>query len=79
MKNLKPTLWHENNTLFSDWFERDRACVRLTDTMDQEIICLWDSEVEEFIEDGFKPRNQTWHEALTQYATAHGLTTKAQV
>lgn len=38
--NLKPYFWHENNTRFDSWFERDRAMVRLTDTRGQEIMCL---------------------------------------
>jgi len=76
MKNLKPYFWHENNTVFSDWFERDRACVRLEDTRGNEIVCLWDSEVSDFVEDGFKSSRQSWHEALCEYATQHKLITK---
>lgn len=76
MKHLKPHNWHENNTKCSTWFERDRAYVRLTDTRDQEIICLWDDEVQEFINDGFKSNKQSWHEALAEYATEHKLQTK---
>lgn len=68
--DLRPYLWHENNTQFSEWFERDRAMVRLTDSRGNEILCLWDSEVAEFIEDGFKTSRQTWHEALCEYATS---------
>jgi len=74
--NHKPYLWHENNTKCDTWFERDRSMVRLTDTRDQEIICLWDTEVEAFVEDGFKKRNQSWHEALAEYATDLKLRTK---
>jgi hypothetical protein len=73
---MKPYHWHTNNTKFDSWFERDRAMVRLTDTRDQEIICLWDDEVEQFIEDGFKGSRQDWHEALAEYCTEHKLTTK---
>jgi hypothetical protein len=73
---LKPTHWHENNTLCYTWFERDRAMVRLADTLGNEIICLWDEEVNQFVEDGFKTRWQSWHEALAEYATEHQLTTK---
>ena len=71
--SLKPTLWHENNTVCDTWFERDRAMVRLTDTRANEIICLWDDAVNEFVEDGFKSRRQSWHEALAEYATEHKL------
>lgn len=73
---MKPYLWHTNNTICTEWFERDRAMVRLTDTRDQEIICLWDQEVSEFVEDGFKKDRQSWHEALSNYATERKLTTK---
>lgn len=73
---LKPRVWHENNSVCHTWFERDRAMVRLTDTRGKEIICLFDNEVSEFIEDGFKKENQSWHEALTDYATDQALTTK---
>jgi hypothetical protein len=75
MSNLKPYHWHTNNTEFTEWFERDRAMVRLTDTRGQEIICLWDDDVNQFVEDGFKSRRQSWHEALAEYATDHKLTT----
>lgn len=68
-----PYLWHENNTLYDSWFERDRAMVRLTDTRGNEILCLWDQEVQDFIEDGFKTQRQSWHEALCEYATSHKL------
>jgi hypothetical protein len=73
---MKPYLWHTNNTKFDSWFERDRAMVRLTDTRDQEIICLWDDEVSQFIEDGFKTSRQDWHEALAEYCTERKLTTR---
>ncbi len=72
----KPYLWHENNTEFSEWFERDRQMVRLTDTRGQEILCLWDDDVTSFVDDGFKSRRQTWHEALCEYATELKLKTK---
>jgi hypothetical protein len=74
--NLRPYHWHENNTQFTDWFERDRAMVRLTDLFDREIICLWDDQVSEFIEDGFKSMGSSWHVALCEYATAHKLRSK---
>lgn len=72
------------NTECLEWFERDRANVRLLVSEDAEcpmtellggteIICLWDSEVSEFVEDGFKSRSQTWHEALVEYANTHRL------
>lgn len=74
--NLRPYNWNTNNTKFSEWFERDRASVRLTDMFDREIICLWDEAVAEFVEDGFKTSRQSWHEALVEYATEHKLTSK---
>lgn len=73
MENLKPYHWHENNTECIEWFERDRACVRLLDRQGKEIICLWDEEVSEFVEDGFKSPRQSWHTALAEYATSHKL------
>lgn len=69
----RPYLWHENNTVCSEWFERDRQHVRLCDTRGNEILCLWDDEVSQFVEDGFKGRRQSWHEALSEYATANKL------
>lgn len=72
--NLKPYNWNVNNTKFDEWFERDRAMVCLTDNFDREIICLWDSEVEEFIQDGFKGLRQDWKQALCEYATNMRLT-----
>jgi hypothetical protein len=71
--NLAPYHWHVNNTLFTEWFERDRAMVRLTDKFDREIMCLWDDDVQAFVDDGFKTHRQSWHEALTEYATEHKL------
>lgn len=71
--DLRPYIWHENNTEFTEWFERDRAMVRLTDKRGNEIICLWDDAVAEFESDGFKGRTQDWHEALAEYATTHKL------
>jgi hypothetical protein len=72
-RKLRPWHWHENNTIYSEWFERDRAMVRLTDTRDNKIICLWDDAVSQFVEDGFKTNRQSWHEALAEYATMHKL------
>lgn len=69
-------LWTIENTEFHDWFERDRQNVRLEDSEGNEIICLWDEAVTEFVEDGFKSRNQSWHEALVNYANEHSLTVK---
>lgn len=74
--NLRPYSWNTNNTEFSDWFERDRQMVRLCDKIDREIICLWDDAVTEFVQDGFKSRRQSWHEALCEYATQHQLRSK---
>lgn len=71
--DLRPCHWHVHNTVCHTWFERDRAMVRLTDTRDNEIMCLWDREVEEFILDGFRRSNQSWHEALANYASEHEL------
>ncbi len=71
--DLRPYHWYENNTECKTWFERDRANVRLLDLRGNEIFCLWDEEVSEFIEDGFKKDRQTWHEALTKYATERKL------
>lgn len=72
--------WTLENTECSDWFERDRANVRLLTSEDVfedagglEIICLWDDEVSEFVEDGFKNSRQTWHEALVEYANSMSL------
>ena len=74
--DLRPYYWHENNTYCDTWFERDRAMVRLTDTRGQEIVCLFDEQVQEFIDDGFKTDRQSWHTALSSYATEHKLKTK---
>lgn len=71
--DLRPYHWHTNNTLFTSWFERDRSMVRLTDMRENEIICLFDSAVEDFIQDGFKSARQSWHEALAEYATERKL------
>ena len=73
---LKPYHWDTNNTKCDTWFERDRAMVRLTDCQDNEIVCLWDNDVEEFVDDGFKTIRQEWHDALAKYATYRKLTTK---
>lgn len=77
--NLKPYYWHTNNTICNVWFERDRAMVRLTDMFDREIICLWDEAVAEFIEDGFKKQYESWHEALSNYASELKLRTKDEI
>jgi len=71
--DLRPYHWHINNTQCHTWFERDRANVRLEDLRGNEIMCLWDSEVEEFIENGFKRDRQSWHSALSEYATERKL------
>lgn len=75
--DLRPYNWNENNTKFTDWFERDRQMVRLTDMRGREILCLWDEDVTSFVEDGFKRRSQSWHEALCEYATEHKLRSEA--
>lgn len=67
--DLRPYHWHTNNTQYDEWFERDRAMVRLTDNRGNEIMCMWDGDVTQFVEDGFKRRQQSWHEALAEYAT----------
>lgn len=74
---MKPYHWHVNNTKFDSWFERDRAMVRLTDARAQEIICLWDKQVVEFVTDGFKGR-MDWHEALCEYCTERKITTRGE-
>lgn len=71
--NLRPHYWHLNNTECTEWFERDRAMVRLTDTRGNEILCLWDEDVNQFVEDGFKKLSQSWHLALCEYATEHKI------
>lgn len=76
MVNLKPYYWHENNTECDTLFERDRQMVRLTDTRGNEIICLWDNDVTEFVQDGFKTSRQSWHEALADYAKERKLRSK---
>ena len=73
---MKPYNWHENNTKCDTWFERDRLMVRLTDMRDNEIMCMWDEEVQEFVADGFKANRQSWHEALCEYATQNKLTAR---
>ena len=52
------------NTICNTWFERDRANVELTTLDGSIIIDLWDEDVAEFVEDGWKTHRQTWHEAL---------------
>jgi hypothetical protein len=73
MADLRPYLWHTNNTQFHDWFERDRQHVRLEDSSGREIISLWDEEVSDFVRDGFKTTRQSWHDALCEYATANKI------
>jgi len=76
MANLRPYHWHTNNTIFLEWFERDRAHVRITDMRGREILSLFDNAVNEFVIDGFKTNRQSWHEALCVYATEHKLRVK---
>jgi hypothetical protein len=66
--DLRPYFWHENNTTYHEWMERDRQHVRI-----EEILSLWDNEVSEFVDDGFKTNRQSWHEALCKYATERNL------
>lgn len=73
MVNLRPYNWNVNNTQFEEWEERDRAMFRLLDKFDREIICLWDDDARQFVEDGFKTWHQSWHEALCEYATMHQI------
>lgn len=73
MSNLRPYIWHRNNTVFHEWFERDRQHVRIENTRGETIFELWDNAVTEFVEDGFKRRSQSWHDALCEYATEHKL------
>lgn len=74
--NLRPYHWHTNNTQFSEWFERDRSMVQITDNFGRVIMCLWDQEVEDFVIDGFKSKNQSWHDALCEYATERNIISK---
>jgi hypothetical protein len=73
---MKPYLWYTNNTRCNEWFERDRAMVRLTDMRDNEIMVMFDDDVSQFIEDGFKSNRETWHQALSNYATDLKLTAR---
>lgn len=59
--------WTPRNTYLYQWFERDRAHVRLETAAGETIIELWDEEVAEFGE-GFKGLRQSWAEALIEYA-----------
>ena len=75
---MKNKYWKIENTVLHTWFERDRANVRLETDFGDEIVCLWDDEVSEFVEDGFKKNSEHWHDALVRYANEHVLTSKGQ-
>lgn len=70
---MKHTL---DNTDCTTWFERDRAHVALShnDGCEETIFELWDEQVSEFIEDGFKRSRESWHDAMIRYANEHKLT-----
>ena len=69
MKNY----WRTENTVLHTWFERDRSHVRLESDSGDEIICLWDEDVNQFVEDGFKKQNEHWHNSLVSYANEMNL------
>jgi hypothetical protein len=73
---MKKQYWSIGNTILHTWFERDRANVRLESDLGDKILCLWDSEVEQFIEDGFKKQREHWHDALVRYANERDLVSK---
>ena len=64
----KQITWTPRNTVYSEWFERDRAHVCLETLSGSTIFELWDEEVGEFAEDGFKGLRQDWQSALIEYA-----------
>lgn len=70
---MKSNYWNISNTVLHTWFERDRQHVRLETDLGDEIVCLWDEAVTEFIEDGFKRRDEHWHDALVRYANEQNL------
>lgn len=51
--------------------------VSLENAEGQEILCLWDGDVEQFCEDGFKVGQHSWHESLCAYANKNKLVPKA--
>lgn len=62
------------NTVFTEWAaQHARTMVRLTDKNGLEIVCLLDGAISQFIDAGFKSRQQSWHEALCEYANKHNL------
>jgi hypothetical protein len=75
---MRNQYWKIENTVLHTWFERDRANVRLESDLGDEIICLWDNEVESFIEDSFKKQNEHWHDALIRYANEHDLIARGE-
>lgn len=70
--------WNIENTVLHTWFERDRANVRLESDFGDEIICLWDEEVTQFLIDGFKKQNEHWHDALVKYANEMCLSSRGE-
>lgn len=67
-------LWNTENTTCNTWFERDRAMVRLASRRDdKDVLVLWDRQVSEFVDDGFKRQGQSWHDACIEYANEFGL------
>ena len=59
--------WTSNNTIVTEWFERDRAFVGLDTVNGQPIVEFWDEDVEQFAED-FKGLRQSFQDALIEYA-----------
>jgi hypothetical protein len=73
---MKNKYWNISNTILSTWFERDRAHVSLESDSGDLIFELWDNEVLEFIEDGFKKSKEHWHDSLVKYANERGLNSR---
>lgn len=46
-------MYTTENTELHTWFERDRAHIRLQDECGDDVLELWDEEVQEAVEDGF--------------------------
>lgn len=62
------------NTVCDTWFERDRQSAILSTLVNDEVIMeLWDSAMDEFIDDGFKRSCHSWHTALVEYANQHKI------
>lgn len=78
-KVLSIDAWSDGQDLdhieVSTWFERDRALVTATDTIDdKELFKLVDEEVSEFIDDGFKKPQESWDKAVKRYLRDHNMT-----